>query len=224
MKLLGVLVGLVLLSGGTLAAGPLSARGTVEVLFTPWDDGEGAILRVLGQARQAIYGQAYLLTSRTLARGLVAAHQRGVQVELLADGAMAEKGENTQLPLLVEAGIPIRLERRYNAAHNKILLVDPDGEHPVVITGSYNYTWSAQARNAENLLFLRDNPPLAQAYLANWRRHREEAEPYGQGKRQRDVVSQDPARSAAAAPCSHLPREDARLLQALGDCGGRRGR
>ena len=32
----------------TVAAGaaPLPATGTVEVLFTPWDDAEGAILRI----------------------------------------------------------------------------------------------------------------------------------------------------------------------------------
>ena len=29
-------------------------------------------------------------------------------------------------------------------------------------------TWSAAHRNAENLLILRDNPVLAEAYLANW--------------------------------------------------------
>jgi phosphatidylserine/phosphatidylglycerophosphate/cardiolipin synthase-like enzyme len=49
-----------------------------------------------------------------------------------------------------------------------------------VITGSYNFTWSAQARNAENLLILRDNPALAETYLKNWQRHRRDAEPYGE--------------------------------------------
>jgi phosphatidylserine/phosphatidylglycerophosphate/cardiolipin synthase-like enzyme len=47
-----------------------------------------------------------------------------------------------------------------------------------VITGSYNFTWSAQARNAENLLILRDNPALLQRYLNNWQRHHAEAQPF----------------------------------------------
>ena len=34
-------------------------------------------------------------------------------------------------------------------------------EDTVVVTGSYNYTFSAQARNAENLLILRGNAALA---------------------------------------------------------------
>ncbi|WP_186453903.1 phospholipase D-like domain-containing protein [Denitratisoma sp. DHT3] len=175
------------------------------------------------RARQAVHVQAYLLTSRTLARALVEAHQRGVRVEVLADAAMAEKGGNSQLPLLAAAGIPLRLERRYSAAHNKILLIDPEGEHPVVITGSYNYTWSAQARNAENLLLLRDHPALARAYLANWQRHRDEAEPYAQAE-QGAGRSQAGAAAMGGRALRPSAREDARLLATLGECGSRGGR
>jgi len=160
---------------------PVPAAGTIEYAFTPWDDAEGAILHALGEARHAIYVQAYLLTSRSLARALIEAWQRGIKVEVLADREMAGKGENSQLPQLAAAGIPVWLEQRYVAAHNKILLIDPLEASNAVITGSYNFTYSAQARNAENLLILRGNPKLARAYLDNWQRHRSEALPYPQG-------------------------------------------
>ncbi|CAB1368665.1 phospholipase D family protein [Denitratisoma oestradiolicum] len=222
MKLRVALVGLWLLMGSAWAAGPIPASGSVEALFTPWDDAEGAILRSLGDARQAVYVQAYLLTSRNLARALVEAHLRGLRVEVLADAEMAGKGDSSQLPQLAAAGIPLRLETAYSAAHNKVMLIDPEGEHPVVITGSYNYTWSAQARNAENLLLLRDNPALARQYLNNWRRHRDQAEPYIPGGIPRPYGA--PAAAPTTSPCAHLPREDARLLQSLGECGERRGR
>ncbi len=156
----------------------LPAIGTVEALFTPWDDAEGAILREIDRARRSIHVQAYLLTSRTIARALVAAHRRGVRLAVLADREMAAKGESSQLPQLAAAGIAVRLETRYAAAHSKIMLIDAEGENPVIVTGSYNYTFSAQARNAENLLILRGNRPLARAYLANWRRHHDEATPW----------------------------------------------
>lgn len=163
------------------ARAPIAAVGSVEYAFTPWDDAEGAILQALQGARHAIYIQAYLLTSRTLARALIAAKQRGIAVEVLADREMVAKGENSQIPQLAAAGIPVWLEVRYAAAHNKILLIDPREAKSTVITGSYNFTYSAQARNAENLLILRDNPALARAYLDNWRRHQNEALPYPQG-------------------------------------------
>lgn len=167
---------LLCLTVGAGATAPLPATGTVEVLFTPWDDAEGAIVRVLGKARETIHVQAYLLTSRSIAKALQEAKARGVAVEVLADREMLEKSDKSLLPQLQEAGIPVWLETRYAAAHNKLLLIDATGEQAVVITGSYNFTWSAQARNAENLLILRGNPALARRYLDNWRRHRDDAQ------------------------------------------------
>jgi len=160
----------------------LPAGGVVEVHFTPWDDAEGALLRSIGEARKAIYVQAFLLTSRSIGRALLDAHRRGVAVSVLADREMVANGENSQVPKLAEAGIPVWLEVRYQSAHNKIVLIDPEEVHPIVLTGSYNFTFSAQARNAENLLILRDNPPLARAYLANWRRHRGDAVAFAVGE------------------------------------------
>jgi phosphatidylserine/phosphatidylglycerophosphate/cardiolipin synthase-like enzyme len=157
---------------------PLPAEGSVEVAFTPWDDAEGAILKALHQARVAIHVQAYLFTSRTLANALIDASRRGVRVEVLADQEMLLKGDKSQIPRLAEAGIPVWLETRYAVAHNKIILVDPLEAGAAVITGSYNFTFSAQARNAENLLILRGNPALVRLYLDNWLRHRGEAVAY----------------------------------------------
>ncbi len=159
----------------------LPASGTVEALFTPWDDAEGALLREVGKAKRTLHVQAYLLTSRNIARALSDAHGRGIRVELLADREMVARSENSLVPQLAATGIVVRLETRYTAAHNKILLIDAEEAYPVVITGSYNYSYSAQARNAENLLILRDNGALARAFLANWRRHRDEAESYAGG-------------------------------------------
>ncbi len=167
---------LALFFSANVGATALPATGTVEVLFTPWDDAEGAIVRVVGEARQSIHVQAYLLTSRSIARALTDARGRGVVVEILADREMLEKSDKSLLPQMLEGGIPVWLETRYAAAHNKVLLIDAMGEQGIVITGSYNFTWSAQARNAENLLILRGNPALARRYLDNWRRHRDEAQ------------------------------------------------
>lgn len=156
-------------------AAELKASGAVEVLFSPWDDAEGAIVRALQSARRSIHVQAYLLTSRTIARALLAAHKRGVAVSILADAEKVGKDDHSQIPELAAAGIPVWLETRYASAHNKIVLIDAAQADGLVITGSYNFSWSAQARNAENLLILRGNRALTQRYLDNWQRHRKEA-------------------------------------------------
>lgn len=156
----------------------LPATGTIETAFTPWDDAEGAILRALAAARHDIYVQAYLLTSRPLAHALIAAQGRGVAVQILTDRDMTlAPGGGGQIPALAAAGIPVFVEVRYAAAHNKIVLIDPEGDSNAVVTGSYNFTFAAQARNAENLLIMRGNAALARLYLDNWRRHRADAVP-----------------------------------------------
>lgn len=161
--------------GGTVAA-----SGTVEVAFSPWGDPEGALLRLVHSARRSVRVQAYLFTSRPLARALLDARGRGVTVEVLADAEQTARTRNSQIPLLSAAGIPVGLEVRYAAAHNKILIVDAELPDGAVATGSFNFTYSARARNAENLIILRGNRALVQAYLDNWRRHSAEAVPYAQ--------------------------------------------
>ncbi|MGE5467365.1 MAG: phospholipase D family protein [Ignavibacteria bacterium] len=163
---------------GAFALGPLPAQGTIAVYFTPWDDAEGALLRTIRQARHTIHVQAYTLSSRNIAWALQEARRQGVAVEILADREQASKNAHSLLHTLNDAGIPVWYEERYAAAHNKVMLIDAEDPDPVVVTGSYNFTFSAQARNAENLVILRGNAPLARAYLDNWRRHRRDAVPH----------------------------------------------
>lgn len=162
------------------AAGPLPAAGTVEVLFTPWDDAEGALLSAIGQARRTIHIQAYIFSSRNLGWALGEARRRGVRIEMLADREQVTKNDRSLVHSLHDSGIAIWVEVRYANAHNKIMLIDAEDAEPVVVTGSYNYTFSAQARNAENLVILRGNAPLARAYLDNWCRHRADAIAYAE--------------------------------------------
>lgn len=162
------------LSGGATHA----ATGTVEVAFSPWQDGEALILRHLAAARQEVYVQAYILTSKNIAQGLLEAKERGVRVAVLVDGPNASGHDSSQVPRLAQAGIPVMLETRYGAAHNKVIILDPELSTCAVITGSYNFTQSARVRNAENLLVLKGDRALAQSYLANWKRHRADARPW----------------------------------------------
>jgi hypothetical protein len=59
--------------------------------------------------------------------------------------------------------------------HSKILVVDPFGAKPIVVTGSHNFSLSASRNNDENLVIVRDDPALAEAYAVNvqaaWRHY-----------------------------------------------------
>lgn len=180
MRLLVLICLLVSLAAG---AAPMPATGTVEPIFTPGGDAEGAIVNALFEAKRSVRVQAYLITSRSVAYGLIEARRRGVDVQVLADRAMAVKGEYSLLPQLVANRIPVWLEVNYAIAHNKIIIIDGDDANGVLITGSFNFTRSAQTSNAENLLILRGNPELLKSYVDNWLRHREEAVPYAEAAR-----------------------------------------
>lgn len=168
---------LVLCAAPTLAGEVFPARGSVEVAFVPSDDAEGLLLDVIDAARSSLHVQAYVFTSKSVANALVAAHRRGVRVEVLADAKMNARETGNVIPLLLAAGVPVAYETAYAAAHNKVIVADADGPGCAVLTGSYNFTWSAANRNAENLIVLRDHCAVAQAYRANWQRHRAEATP-----------------------------------------------
>jgi phosphatidylserine/phosphatidylglycerophosphate/cardiolipin synthase-like enzyme len=159
------------------AASPgIPAQGSLQAAFTPWDDIEGIIKASIDDARQQVLVQAYLLTNKTIADALIAAKRRGVDVQVLADARKHAEVPSSRLATLASAGIDVWLETGYENAHNKVILIDPATPNATVITGSFNFTWTAQHRNAENILLARKNPSLAARYEMNWIRHRQHAE------------------------------------------------
>ena len=158
----------------------IPAQGSVQVAFTPWDNAESMVAGAIRQARTQVLVQAFSFTSRTLANALMAARKRGVDVQVMADREQTFSGEASRIPDLARAGIPVMLEVRYQSAHNKVMVIDAGTAEAAVITGSYNWTYAAQNKNAENVLILRHNHDIVNAYAANWRRHSAEALPYAE--------------------------------------------
>jgi phosphatidylserine/phosphatidylglycerophosphate/cardiolipin synthase-like enzyme len=54
--------------------------------------------------------------------------------------------------------------------HTKYMLVDPLGEHPIVVTGSANFSDASTLKNDENMLVIRDDPRVADVYLGEFMR------------------------------------------------------
>ena len=154
------------------------SAGTVQVLFSPWDDIEGAIVAALRSARREVLVHSFSFTSRPLARALIEARARGVDVRVTADASESERTENNRIPDLAEAGIPVFVEERYQSAHNKVMIIDAAVAGGTVITGSYNWTYAAQRRNAENVIIMSGQNAVSARYRMNWERQRAEARPY----------------------------------------------
>jgi phosphatidylserine/phosphatidylglycerophosphate/cardiolipin synthase-like enzyme len=147
-------------------------RASVQLGFSPGEGALDLVLATIQGARKSILVAAYSFTSRPVATALVDAQRRGVTVYVVADGPEAGKGYSA-VSFLANQGVPVRSNTRFPLMHSKFMVVD--GLH--VQTGSFNYT-AAGARNAENVLVLRDVPAVAAEYGRNWKQLWLGAEPF----------------------------------------------
>ncbi|HVA79892.1 MAG TPA: phospholipase D family protein [Candidatus Binataceae bacterium] len=152
----------------------------IEVCFSPplpgGCDPARAIEAAVGVAHTSILVQAYEITPGPLVNVLIEAHQRGVDVRAIVDYRQLTDRRNHDDAFAVEhlaaAGIPVLVDRPRGIMHDKVMIID--GE--VVVTGSFNYTYSAEHRNVENLLVIHD-PALAAQYTQHWRSRASESRP-----------------------------------------------
>lgn len=149
-------------------------RATVD--FSPSGGGEQLILRAIRAAHASIRVQAYSFSDRRIQRALGAAKARGVDVEVILDKTDAESYEHHKpvAAVIAAEGVPVWIDSSVRIAHNKVMIIDGKD----IITGSYNFTYAAAYDNAENLLYLRNAPKLAQAYIANFNWRRSCSRPY----------------------------------------------
>jgi phosphatidylserine/phosphatidylglycerophosphate/cardiolipin synthase-like enzyme len=153
-------------------ATPAAGNARVEAYFTPGDDVARVISDRIAAARESVQVQAYLFTDRRIAAALAKAARRGVAVDLVGDARQHEAGGLPVLGGLGRAGVRVWLHGGYAAFHNKVVLVDAATPACVVVTGSYNFTRAAQERNAENIVVISGNRPLAARYAREFERHR----------------------------------------------------
>ncbi len=123
----------------------------ISVYFSPKGGCTEAVVNVLQGAKKLIRVQAYSFTSAPIAKALVDAHKRGVQVQVILDKSQRSE-KYTSASFVSRAGIEVLIDDKHAIAHNKIMIVDDE----VVITGSFNFTKAAEEKNAENLLIIRD--------------------------------------------------------------------
>jgi phosphatidylserine/phosphatidylglycerophosphate/cardiolipin synthase-like enzyme len=149
----------------------------IEVYFSPKGGCTEAVVKEIDAAKKTILVQAYSFTSAPIAKALVDAHERGVQIRVILD--KSQRGEKySSADFVQHAGIPIWIDAKHQIAHNKIMIIDG----ATVITGSFNFTKNAEQSNAENLLVIR-SPELATKYASNWDAHLEHSEKYERKER-----------------------------------------
>jgi len=145
------------------AATSFSPHATYQVCFTPHGQCTQEIVELIGRARHTVLLQAYSFTSAPIAKALVMAKRRGVNVKVILDKSQIRHNKYSSARFLMHYHIPIWIDYHPNIAHNKIIIVDGS----TVETGSFNYTKNAQYHNAENVLIIKDQA-LAKRYTVDW--------------------------------------------------------
>lgn len=134
----------------------------INVCFTPPKGCRNQIIKIIDEAKEEIYMQAYSFTSIEIAEALIKAVNRGITVKLLIDKTSLT-AKSSKINLLTKNGIMVEVCNVPGIAHNKVLIIDKK----LVITGSYNFTQAAETRNAENIIFIY-NQAIAETFLKNW--------------------------------------------------------
>ena len=170
-KLVGLLV-LALLLASPAWAIPVHIDATVDVEFSPKGGCTAAAVGAINAARSEVLVQAYSFTSAEIIAALRAAQARGVDVRIILD-----KGQDAARYTAARAGLKnISFDRKHAIAHNKVMVID----QRTVLAGSFNWTASAQARNAENLMAV-NSRQAAQEYAENWLTHLAHSQPWAVG-------------------------------------------
>ena len=142
----------------------------LAIYFTPPAGAASGLIKQIDGAKKSIKVMAYGFTAKNLAEALVRAKRRGVEVSLIQDEKSSQNNRET-LPILLAGGVEVRSDGKHAIQHNKVILIDDD----IVITGSYNFTNSAEKRNAENIMIVRSNY-AAKRYADNWKSHWDHSE------------------------------------------------
>ena len=136
---------------------------THQTCFTPPHQQCGHFIsNHINEAKESIYVQAYGFTHTEIIDSLIEAKKRGVTVEIILDSSNFSEKKLVLIEELKNLGIKIHKAKVSGIAHNKIIIIDKKK----VIAGSFNFTESADKRNAENVLVVR-NKQLVKKYLDN---------------------------------------------------------
>jgi len=136
---------------------------STEQAFSPDQGATALVVKTIKEAKQSIRMAAYSFTSKPIAEALVAAQVKGIEVRVVLDKSQ-RKAKRTVLHYLRWHHVPTRINNHYAIMHNKFIIIDGK----VLELGSFNYTKSAETKNAENVLVLRDALKVIQEYSWQW--------------------------------------------------------
>ena len=144
----------------------VSLDGTlIEVMFSPDDGVSRSLVELLAGAEESIRFLAFSFTSDDLADVLLERASAGVQVSGVMDESQVASNTGGEYERFRSSGLEVYLDGNEDKMHHKVFIIDDK----IVVTGSYNFSTSAETRNDENILVL-FNRDIARVYVEEFQR------------------------------------------------------
>ncbi len=142
----------------------LSDGTQIFTYFSPENDIASSLLREIGSAKKSIHFMAFSFTQDALGSAMRDRFESGIDVQ----GVFEERqvSRYSEYEPMKAAGMSVVQDRNRGTMHHKVIVID----EKTVITGSYNFSKNAEERNSENLLIIKGNPDIAEAYLTEFNR------------------------------------------------------
>jgi phosphatidylserine/phosphatidylglycerophosphate/cardiolipin synthase-like enzyme len=145
----------------------------VDIYFSPEDRVARWILELVNGAQESIDFLAFSFTSNDIGDALIGRAKAGVKVRGVMDHGQVKTNQGTEYDPFQQAGLDVRLDgNSIGLMHHKVIIIDKK----IVITGSYNFTNSAELSNDENMIVI-SNPQIAASYLDEFQKIFNQAQP-----------------------------------------------
>ena len=124
-----------------------------EIYFSPDGNAASRIIKAIDVSTSTIDLAIFDLTSQDIKQAFDRAKNKGVKIRIIADSRQA-KGAHSVIQSLLDEGFDIRIRhgKGRGIMHNKFAIFDGK----LMVTGSYNWTESAEHYNYENSIFISD--------------------------------------------------------------------
>jgi phosphatidylserine/phosphatidylglycerophosphate/cardiolipin synthase-like enzyme len=137
----------------------------VEVYFSPDDGVAKRVVTLLRGAKDSIYFMAYSFTADDFGDVIRQKAKAGLTVQGVMEEAQVKSNKGTEFEPFQVAGLQVYQDGNPGQMHHKVFIID----QKIVITGSYNFSSSAERTNDENVVIFFD-PQIAAQYLAEFQR------------------------------------------------------
>lgn len=125
--------------------------------FSPVDHVMDKLVALVNDAHKSIRFMIFTFTDKDLADAIIDRNRAGVDVMGVIENRGASQGS---LVPLACAKVPVKVDGNKYTMHHKVIVID----NSIVVTGSYNFTNSADMENDDNVIIIYSSA-IAQQYL-----------------------------------------------------------